>query len=360
MRRHPCNVDESAAAGREQWSSLVDLERLARWMDTQRLGEGPIASPTQLTGGTQNVLLKFRRGDREYVLRRPPLHPRSDGNETMRREARVLTALAGTDVPHPALIAFSSDVSILGAAFLLMEPVMGFNPTLGLPPLHANDAAIRREMGICLIQGLRSLSRVDFRATGLHTTFKPEGYLERQITRWLRQLKSYGDYPEWEGSGGLQGLDAVTAWLQMRVPRAFTPGIIHGDYHLANVMYRYDSAQIEAIVDWELSTVGDPLIDLGWLLATWPDEHGENPSGVNLVPWQGMPTQQELLHHYAIDNARDLTAMHWYKVFACFKFGIVLEGTYARATAGKASSAVGLRMHNAAIGLLRRALQLIN
>ena len=342
------------------WEDLVDLGRLASWMDTQGLGEGPISSPVLLTGGTQNILLKIRRGERDYVLRRPPLHPRADGNETMRREACILAALARTDVPHPALIASTSDQQILGAAFLLMEPVHGFNATVTLPALHAGDAAIRHNMGLALVDGIKALSRVDYRAANLNNSFQEDGYLHRQIVRWLKQLSSYSEYSGWRGPACVPGIDAVAAWLRTEAPRTFTPGLIHGDYHLANVMYCYDSARLAAIVDWELSTIGDPLIDLGWLLATWPDENGENPSGVMVNPWQGFPSQKELVAHYAAGSKRDLSALHWYAVFACFKLGILLEGTHARAAAGKASWALGERMHGAASGLLQRALKLIH
>jgi aminoglycoside phosphotransferase (APT) family kinase protein len=345
---------------REAWEDLIDLERLVAWMDAQRLGHGDVSSPTLLTGGTQNLLLKFRRGDREYVLRRPPLHPRADGNETMRREARILAALANTDVPHPKLLASSSDDGVLGTAFLLMEPVEGFNATVALPALHAANPGIRFDMGLALIDGIKALARVDYRAAHLNDAFQPAGYLDRQIQRWLNQLASYHDYSGWPGPRGIPGVDAVADWLRTGVPRTFTPGIIHGDYHLANVMYCFDSGKLAAIVDWELSAIGDPLIDLGWLLATWPDEHGENPSGVTVRPWDGFPSQAQVIARYAAGNQRDLSALHWYKVFACFKFGIVLEGSYARAAAGKASVPIGERMHNAATGLFQRALKLIN
>jgi aminoglycoside phosphotransferase (APT) family kinase protein len=116
----------------EAWQGLVDIDRLRGWMDGEKLGRGPIEDPTSLTGGTQNVLLQFRRDGRCYVLRRSPRHPRGDGNATNRREARVLGALAATGVPHPALIAACSSEEVIGGAFYLMEPVDGFNATAQL------------------------------------------------------------------------------------------------------------------------------------------------------------------------------------------------------------------------------------
>ena len=141
----------------ESWRDLVDLDRLAAWMDGEGLEAGPITETEALVGGTQNVLLRFRRGDRLFVLRRAPRHPRMNGSETMRREARVLGALRGSDVPHPGLIAACGAEDVLGSAFYLMEPIDGFNATVGLPPLHAGSAAIRREMGLSLVDGIAAL-----------------------------------------------------------------------------------------------------------------------------------------------------------------------------------------------------------
>ncbi len=124
----------------------VDLERLAGWMDDEGLPSGPIEDAHVLAGGTQNVLLRFERGGRAYVLRRPPPHKRKNSDETMRREARVLRAIAGSDVPHPGFIAGCEHTGVIGAAFYLMEPIEGFNPSTGLPDLHAGSDAIRHEM----------------------------------------------------------------------------------------------------------------------------------------------------------------------------------------------------------------------
>ena len=137
---------------------LVDLGDLTDWMDAQGLGTGPIVDVVQLTGGSQNVLLRFRRAGREYVLRRPPLNPRHDGSDTMRREARVLKALAGSNVPHAGLIAACDDGSVLGAAFYLMEPLDGFNAAVGMPALHAGSPQARHAMGLSVIEGLSRIA----------------------------------------------------------------------------------------------------------------------------------------------------------------------------------------------------------
>ncbi len=341
----------------ESWTDLVDLDRLRDWMDGQGLERGPLEDVTPLAGGTQNILLKFGRGGRSFVLRRPPHRPHMNGSETMRREARVLGALKGSDVPHPGLIAACPDEEVLGAAFYLMEPVDGFNATVKLPSLHAGDAKIRHRMGLAIADGAAALGRVDHVAAGLSDLGKAQNYLERQVKRWRAQLESYREYEGWPGPGDIPGIDKVADWLDRNRPASFKPGIIHGDYHLANVMYRFDGPELAAIVDWELTTIGDPLIDLGWLMATWPDAEGRGTAGsVGIEPWDGFPTASELVARYADGSTRDLSAIEWYAVLACYKLGIILEGTHARAFAGKAPKETGDMLHASTVGLFNRAL----
>jgi len=325
-------------------------------MDGHGLQSGPISDARTLSGGTQNLLLRFRRGDQSFVLRRPPLHLRSNSNETMRREARLLSALGATDVPHPRLVAACDDESILGAFFYLMEPVSGFTATVGLPDLHAGSPAIRRRMGLALVEGIARLGDVDYRAVGLDGFGKPDGFLERQVGRWRAQLESYAALPGWPGPSAIPGVGKVAAWLEAHRPAEVRPGILHGDYHLANVMYRLDGGELAAIVDWELATIGDPLLDLGWLLAIWP----EGEADANVVPWTGFPAPDELVAHYRGHSGRDLSAIDWYAVLACYKLGILLEGTYARACAGQAPKATGDRLHAKTVALFERALRWIS
>ena len=337
----------------------VDLGALSAWMDGQGLGEGPLEDVQSLGGGTQNILLRFRRAGRTYVLRRPPPHLRANSNETMRREARMLSALAGTNVPHPGLIAACPDETVLGAAFYLMEPIEGFNPTTGLPALHAGSPAIRHRMGLALVEGIAALGALDYRALGLEGFGKPDNYLERQVARWRSQLDSYAEHAGWPGPKGVPGVDRVGAWLEAHRPASFQPGIIHGDYHLSNVLYRFDGPELAAIVDWELTTIGDPLLDLGWLMATWPEDDRPSNANVSVTPWDGFPTMRELVEHYRPRTHRDLAAIDWYAVLACYKLGIILEGTHARACAGRAPKETGDRLHAQTVGLFERALRWI-
>ncbi|MHB1700335.1 MAG: phosphotransferase family protein [Acidobacteriaceae bacterium] len=340
----------------ESWRPLVDLERLATWMDSKGLEQGPIEDPAALSGGTQNVLLHFRRGNRQFVLRRPPLHPRIDGTVTMRREARVLGALAGSPVPHAALIASCYDKTVLGAGFYLMEPVDGFTPTGPLPPAYAESTAFRRRIGLAMAEGVAQLSAIDHIAVGLADFGKVDGYLQRQVGRWSTQLEDYKEYQGWPGAQSIPGLASVAEWLLARTPRSFSPGIVHGDYHLANVMFHVDRPELAAIVDWELASIGDPLIDLGWLIATWPDESGNGiiPK-LEVSPWEGFVRPDEIINQYSQTSPRDLSELPWYVVLACYKLGIILEGTYARACAGKAPMDVGTTLHLATLRLFDRA-----
>lgn len=338
----------------------VDLAALEAWMDGQGLGSGPLEDVERLTGGTQNILLRFGRAGRGYILRRPPPVLRGNSNETMRREARVLAALAGTDVPHPGLIAACPDEDVIGAAFYLMEPIDGFNATQGLPALHAGDAAIRHRMGLAMVDAIAALSQVDYRAVGLEGFGKLDNYLERQVGRWASQLASYAEMPGWSGPDAIPGVEKVARWLDDHRPDAFQPGIIHGDFHFGNVLFRRDSGELAAVVDWELCTLGDPLLDLGWLVATWPEGEKPHATDVAITPWDGFATPAELVAHYAARTGRDLAHFDWFAVLACYKLGIILEGTHARACAGKAPRDVGDRLHAHTIYLFERALKRIS
>ena len=338
--------------------ALVDLTILDRWMDAQGLPPGAITDVRLLAGGTQNVLLRFARGGGDYVLRRGPQHLRPASNDVMRREQRVLTALAGTDVPHPRFIAGCTDETVMGGAvFYLMAPVEGFNPSTGLPPLHAGDPAIRHQMGLAAADALASLGRVDHVAVGLNDFGKPEGFLERQVGRWMKELESYSRYSGYPVPE-IPGLDDVAAWLERERPTRWTPGIMHGDYHFANLMYALDGPQVAAIVDWEMCTIGDPLLDLGWLIATWPSAGFASPAAA-LAEGGALPSTDEVVARYAQGSRRDLSAIQWYGVMACFKLGIVLEGTHARACAGKAPQSTGDLLHAITLGLFGRAQELI-
>lgn len=336
----------------------IDPAALTAWMDAHGLGSGAITAPRQLAGGTQNILLRFSRAGRDYILRRPPANPRPTSNKVMTREITLLGALGGSAVPHPALIAACRDESVLGAVFYLMEPVDGFNPTVGMPGRAAADPAVRHRMGIELIDGLAALASVDHEAAGLAGFGKLEGFLERQVGRWAGELASYARFEGWSGPAPLGDVAAVGAWLEANRPARCQAGIIHGDYHIGNLIYDEDGAML-AIVDWEMATLGDPLVDLGRLLLSWPEEAVRTPYTMRVDPLDGFPSRAEMAARYAEKTGRDLADLPWFIVLSAYKLGILFEGSHARAQAGLADVATGDRLHRAAIALLDEARRII-
>jgi aminoglycoside phosphotransferase (APT) family kinase protein len=332
---------------------LIDFAALAAWMDSQGLESGPITDIAPLGGGTQNVLVRFRRGARDFVLRRGPVHLRPVSNKVIGREMQVLSALSGTLVPCPRFLAGCTDESVLGGAvFYLSEVVDGFNPTQSWPDAWGTDA--RREFGLSVVDGLLELGTVDHVQVGLADFGKADGFLERQVPRWHKDLQGYREIPEYPHDS-LPGIDDVADWLAKRTPSLMQPGIMHGDSHLANVMCSSAGPRLAAIVDWEMSTIGDPLLDLAWLWLTWPGRGDTLDQLIGVLGAQpGLPTPGEVIDRYAAGTHRDLADFDWYRVLAAFKFAIVLEGTLARALVGNAPKDVGDQLHAHSCAALKR------
>ena len=336
------------------------LTAVADWMSGLGLGGGPIENVAEITGGTQNIMLRFTRDGREYVFRRGPQHLRPVSNSVILRETKVLHALADTDVPHAPLIAVCEDTSVLGdAVFYLMEPIDGFNAGTGLPALHAADAGVRHGMGLSMADAVARLGAIDHVAVGLADFGKPDGFLERQVPRWLSELESYAKFDNYPGPE-VGDVEAVAGWLREHQPTTFSPGIMHGDYHAANVMFSNTGPELVAIVDWEMCTIGDPLLDLGWMLATWYRPGHEPVLPNELMAAGGLASPDELIQRYAANTTRDLSDIDWYAVMACFKLGIILEGTNARAAAGLAPKEIGDFLHTATVRLFERAVQIMD
>jgi aminoglycoside phosphotransferase (APT) family kinase protein len=313
---------------------LVDVPRLEAWIGERLPGAGAPLEVRRITSGASNEIFELRRADHCWVLRRPARVPQVPP-ENMLREFRVLRALEGTPVPHPKPLLVCDDPRVIGAFFYLMERIEGFAPRLPLPPPFDTEVAARRGLGTELVDALAALARVDWRAAGLEGLGRPEGYLERQVDRWLGQLERYR-------TRELPGLDLVAGWLREARPEMGEPGLLHGDFQLANAIFHHGApARLAALVDWEQSTIGDPLVDLGWLLALW-DEPGEEPirgagnARVNQQP--GFPTRAELAARYAAASGRSLDSLGWYEVLALFKLACVLEGAFARRARGQSDS----------------------
>ncbi|MCD2187897.1 phosphotransferase family protein [Actinomycetospora soli] len=334
-------------------ADLVDVAALRAWGRENGLPDDGPEGLTRIGGGTQNVVLGLRWGGRDLVLRRPPEHPRPSSNATIAREITVLSALAGTDVPHPRFVAGCTDESVLGVVFYLMDRVDGDNPGEVVAPLLRDSPDARRTAGLDAAAALARLAAVDHEAVGLGDLGRPAGFLERQVPRWLDHLASYDAVPGY-GDDPLPHVQELARWLEAHRPAASAPGLVHGDYHLNNVLLDRTAPRVAAIVDWEMCTVGDPLLDLGWLLVTWPEGHGDEVTGAALAALGGLPGRDDLVAAYAAGSDRDLSAVDWYTVLAGFKFAIVIEGTQARALAGQADPAVGQRLHRAAVHALER------
>jgi aminoglycoside phosphotransferase (APT) family kinase protein len=343
------------------FDGLLRWDALQEWLVAQPAipGSGPVVAIEQLTGGSQNNIFRLTRASGErVVLRRPPRHLRANSNDTMVREARVLHALAGTAVPHPEFHAVCADTGVIGVCFYVMAEVDGFTPIGALPGRYATDAGWRRSFGFSLVDGAAALGAIDPAAVGLADFGKAENWLERQVSRWRSQLDSYSRLDGY-GTPQLEGVDRVGEWLDANRPSTCRIGVIHGDYQFANVMMAHDRPALAAIVDWELSTLGDPMLDLAWLLSAWIEDGDPPGKPAQIFPWDGMPTRAELVARYAEVSGRDVSAMPWFFVLACYKLGILLEGTHARACAGQAPKEIGDMLHAYAVWLFAKANQLI-
>jgi len=311
-------------------TEALDTARLADWMDNSGLpGTGEPLTARFLSGGTQNVIFEIRRGEHRCVLRMPPPGAPPDRDKGILREWRIIEALDGTDVPHTAAVGVCADASVLGRPFYLMGYVDGWSPmdTHGTWPEPFNsDPSTRPGLSYQLAEGIALLSKVDWRARGLHDLGRPDGFHERQVDRWIGFLDRIKNRE-------LPGLDIATAWLRAHAPLDYIPGLMHGDYQFANVMYRHGApAQMAAIVDWEMGTVGDPKLDLGWMVQSWPeDTENPAPSEMGYVDMRGMPSRDDVVAHYAEVSGRQVDDLDYYLVLAKWKLAIVLEQGFQRA-----------------------------
>jgi aminoglycoside phosphotransferase (APT) family kinase protein len=332
----------------------IDARALGRWLDSHDApGQGELPVLELLTGGSQNTLYRVRRGDHRMVLRMPGARADAARLDGLLREIRLVRGLKGTDVPHAELVAADDSGVVLGKPFYVMAEIDGWSPMSGgwQPPFDTGLAA-RRELAFELVGGAAMLGRVDWRAQGLEGFGRPSGFHERQVDRWLNFLTAYQVRE-------LPGLDVAADWLRRNRPAHYTPGIMHGDYQFANVMFAHGGpATLAAIVDWEMTTIGDPLLDLGWCLLGYD---GEEPSTDGFyLDMTGMPGRSELLAHYEAISGLSTENIDYYLVLANFKLGIVLEKTYAASVThpGKVDPQVAEAMGAMIPGLITTAADL--
>ncbi len=282
-----------------------------------------------IVGGKSNLTYLVGSPAGRVVLRRPPLREVLPTAHDMLREHTVIAALAGTDVPVPLALHACSDPAVLGAPFHVMSYVEGPIARGSFPPRYADTAETRRAVADGLIDTLARLHAVDYRAVGLSEFGRPDGFLARQVRRWVGQWQA-------SRSADLPALDALAAALGDSVPASPSPTVVHGDYRLDNaVLDPHAPGRIAAVLDWEMSTIGDPLADLGLLLVYWQEAGGSQRAAVPTVTsLPGFPSRAEVARQYADLTGRDLSALPWYVAFGCFKLAVVIAGIVARRRAG--------------------------
>jgi len=308
----------------------VDLERLAPWFADHVAGAtgGPLRAEL-IAGGRSNLTYTVSEGPRTWVLRRPPLGHVVETAHDMGREFRVLAALGSTDVPVPRVEAFCDDPDVNGAPFYVMERVDGriLRDPDDMAHLTPDDA---RRCSHELIDVLARLHAVDYEAVGLGDFGRPDGFLARNVARWGKQwtANKTRDVPQ---------IDEIARRLERALPESGPPAIVHGDYRLDNTMLAADDpGRIVAVLDWEMSTLGDPLTDLGLFLVYWGGDTGPAVgSGAGIASVEGFVSRDEIVARYAARSGRSIEHLDFYVVFATYKLAVILEGINARFLMGK-------------------------
>ncbi len=307
----------------------MDPDRLAAWMDEAGLpGKGEPIEHAYVSGGAQNEIYEIRRGSLHGALRIPPPTAPQSRDDGIVREWRIIAALEHTDVPHTSALGVCTDKSVLGRTFYIMGFVDGWSPmnTTGWPEPFGRDLGARKGLAYQLIEGIGLLGNADWRALGLSDLGRPDGFHERQVERWTAFLERIKGRE-------LPGFDVAAEWLRTHKPIDFIPGLMHGDYQFANVMFRHGApARLAAIIDWEMGTVGDPKLDLAWVVQSWPsDTNDPSISGSGYADLYGMPSRDQLVEHYAKVSGRQVDDLDYYIILAKWKLGVVLEQGYQRA-----------------------------
>lgn len=303
----------------------LPVEALAAYLKAAAGIDGPLRV-TQFPSGHSNLTYLVEAGDRQLVLRRPPFGSKVKTAHDMGREHRILTALSGV-YPCPKPVAYCEDESVMGARFYLMERIRGVIVRKDLPKgmtLSPDDVG---KLDAELVDKLADLHAIDASAVGLGDLGKPEGYVERQVTGWTKR---------YEGSqtDEVAAVSAIAKWLAERIPKESGATLIHNDYKLDNVVLAPDApTKIIGVLDWEMSTLGDPLMDLGTALSYWL-EPGDNEM-MQMIRWApttlpGSLTRRQLADRYGERTGRDVSNVVYYYCFGLFKTAVVLQQIYYR------------------------------
>jgi aminoglycoside phosphotransferase (APT) family kinase protein len=324
-------VDTPEEAAALDLPPLLVRRPLEAFLDARGLGTGPVEAVT-IGEGHSNVTFEIARGGERWVLRRPPRPPLPPSAHDVLREAQLLQAVRDADVRTPIVVAASDDESIIGAPFYVMERVEGEVLTTSVPAaLDGGDA--RRRVGEELVDSLVEIHAVDWRACGLEGYGKPTGYLERQLRR-------FSGLWEHNRTRELPVMEELTRWLGEHRPESGEATIVHGDFRLGNVMYAPEPPpRVVAIFDWELATIGDPLADVGYLVATWAEPGDDSGLFGGVTSEGGFPSREELVARYEERSGRSMSDLRWYATLALWKAAVFLEGSYKRRLAGTTEDA---------------------
>ncbi len=333
--------------------TLIDVDNLTAFLDDQLPGEGSLEIERHQAGHSNETFFIYRDG-REYVLRRPPLGAFLPSAHDVGREYRVISALQETSVRVPRTFCATDDESIIGAPFYVMEKVDGYVIRDSLPDVFAEGD--RAGLGDELVDALVELHSVEPSSVGLEDFGRPTGYLARQLKRWTGQMELTLPHTR-----PLPDLVAVGEWLATNLPSSERSTLVHGDYKLDNVLFGPDKS-LAAILDWEMSTIGDPLADLGWMISFWR-EPGDDTGNVfaettRVTELPGFRSRAELIDRYASATGVEVAHLPWYQVLAIWKLAILLEGSYARHLAGMTDDPFFARMEQGVPELARIALDL--
>lgn len=288
----------------------------------------------QFPSGASNLTYLLRIGGWEGVLRRPPFGPLPPKAHDMVREAGILARLNPVFPLAPKPYAICADPSVLGAPFYVMERRRGVVLNDTFPPGVEPTASLCRGISETVIDTLAQLHAIDWRAAGLEGLGYPAGFLERQVTGWIGR---------WERArtDEIAEVEPLTRWLAAHIPSSPPAALIHNDFKLNNMLLdATDLRQVVAVLDWEMTTIGDPLFDLAISLSYWV--HADDPEELHTIlptvtPMPGFLRREELMARYAARSGRDLANMHFYMTFAYFKLAVILQQIYARWRRGQTS-----------------------
>lgn len=306
----------------------MNAEGLARW-----LGGGPVTF-TPLSGGSSAAVYLAQQGSDRFVVRSTAIPPRPDSARSLGREARVLKALAGSPVPHPGFRAYCADETVAGAPFLLMDHVEGW---LGATPPAGMHADFLHATAYALVDGLAELAMLDPTAIGLGDFGRPDNFLERQADRWRGLMDQHRAHPDY-GDRTLPGFDELGDWLREKKPESQRVSLIHGDASYSNVIFANEPpARLAAIIDWEIATLGDPLLDLGRALYPFPGRDG-SPGYSLAIDHAGYPPREALAERYAARTGLSVAALDYYLVLSMYKLAALIEFNHVKSLQEPAGS----------------------